>query len=468
MAWKRGVANNQAGAIRKGQIREFLMPSSRKVGVSSQLRIVNTESWHDETLRSLYAESPFALFSSSDERFACDEGDTLYLHSHEHPRCVLAAIRCSSLPDNTILLNEAQRVNSKVCTGENETWTIYQGETFSYDAREGAIGNTTLRCSTAPIPVLHFLEIDLRLKTLPESSQAPEVDRKQLGGHLARLLFNCVVTLEELLKVTWEGAQLVGRVSAVVPEERGDDAEEGITLPDNYRGLVDASTEIHLSSSNRSVTLCVGATVAETTSSSGSGTTGSLDVPHAMLRSIVFVRTKDDEVFPVRRRLLRPCIALTSLVQAGRGIYKECSPSAAAGDDEQDERCDVQVDVDACTFDRVLLYLEHEARAEDFQFDPLIAPDLLRAAETLQVAGLEDVCRKMLGSFEERVRRVPIRLDEVIARNEKGRLSALASPTGKRSETILILSGMVLDITRWLPEHPGGSTIIPQVKVLEI
>jgi hypothetical protein len=126
------------------------------------------------------------------------------------------------------------------------------------------------------------------------------------------------------------------------------------------------------------------------------------------------------------------------------------------------------VDVDACTFDRVLLYLEHEARAEDFQFDPLIAPDLLRAAETLQVAGLEDVCRKMLGSFEERVRRVPIRLDEVIARNEKGRLSALASPTGKRSETILILSGMVLDITRWLPEHPGGSTIIPQVKVLEI
>ena len=34
--------------------------------------------------------------------------------------------------------------------------------------------------------------------------------------------------------------------------------------------------------------------------------------------------------------------------------------------------------------------------------------------------------------------------------------------SGKRGETILILDGMVLDITRWLPEHPGGSAIIPE------
>ena len=26
----------------------------------------------------------------------------------------------------------------------------------------------------------------------------------------------------------------------------------------------------------------------------------------------------------------------------------------------------------------------------------------------------------------------------------------------------LMLDGMVLDVTRWLPEHPGGSTIIPK------
>ena len=32
----------------------------------------------------------------------------------------------------------------------------------------------------------------------------------------------------------------------------------------------------------------------------------------------------------------------------------------------------------------------------------------------------------------------------------------------KRGDTWLLLDGMVLDITRWLPEHPGGSEIIPQ------
>ena len=26
----------------------------------------------------------------------------------------------------------------------------------------------------------------------------------------------------------------------------------------------------------------------------------------------------------------------------------------------------------------------------------------------------------------------------------------------------LLLDGAVLDVTRWLPEHPGGSTIIPE------
>jgi hypothetical protein len=29
-------------------------------------------------------------------------------------------------------------------------------------------------------------------------------------------------------------------------------------------------------------------------------------------------------------------------------------------------------------------------------------------------------------------------------------------------ETLLVLDGMVLDITRWLDEHPGGSSIIPE------
>ena len=54
--------------------------------------------------------------------------------------------------------------------------------------------------------------------------------------------------------------------------------------------------------------------------------------------------------------LLRPCISLTSVVQAGFGKYKSKEPL------EGGIIAESTVAVDACTFDRVLLYLEHAAR----------------------------------------------------------------------------------------------------------
>ena len=135
--------------------------------------------------------------------------------------------------------------------------------------------------------------------------------------------------------------------------------------------------------------------------------------------------------------------ALTKAAQAGRGKYDAVPDS-------------VSVPLDCCTFDRVLLYLQHERRREPFAFDPTLAPELLRAAEALKIRGLEDAANKVLGSFDERVRKAPIRLSEVDARNARG------GETDPRGETWLVLDGMVLDITRWLGEHPGGNTIIPQ------
>jgi hypothetical protein len=81
--------------------------------------------------------------------------------------------------------------------------------------------------------------------------------------------------------------------------------------------------------------------------------------------------TTAGESFPVKRRLLRPCVALTPLVQAGRGKYRHCTVSAATNAvSEPNSQAAVQildafsarVNMDACTFDRVLLYLEHEVR----------------------------------------------------------------------------------------------------------
>jgi hypothetical protein len=111
--------------------------------------------------------------------------------------------------------------------------------------------------------------------------------------------------------------------------------------------------------------------------------------------------------------------------------------------------------MDCCTFDRVLLYLQHEARGERFKFDPTLAPELLAAARTLGISGLEDACAKVLGSCAERVSRTPFRLADIARRNARG------GGVSPRAETWLLLDGMVLDVSRWLPEHPGGDAIIP-------
>ena len=149
----------------------------------------------------------------------------------------------------------------------------------------------------------------------------------------------------------------------------------------------------------------------------------------------------DGELFPVRRALLRPCLRLTGAAQGGRGKHAL-------------ERS-VGVGMDCCTFDRVLLYLQHEARGERFKFDPTLAPELLVAARTLGISGLEDACAKVLGSFAERVSRTPFRLADIARRNARG------GGKSPRAETWLLLDGMVLDVSRWLPEHPGGDAIIP-------
>jgi hypothetical protein len=59
---------------------------------------------------------------------------------------------------------------------------------------------------------------------------------------------------------------------------------------------------------------------------------------------------------------------------------------------------------------------------------------------------LEEACSTRLGEFTTRLREYSFA--EIKERNAAG-------------EALLIVDGMVLDVTRWLPEHPGGSTIIP-------
>lgn len=119
-----------------------------------------------------------------------------------------------------------------------------------------------------------------------------------------------------------------------------------------------------------------------------------------------------------------------------------------------------------------------------------------QAAEALNLAPLRDLIATKRGAFESRVRQEPITLSEVKRRNANGRAARAKraaqltkaekggsggednadalevkedkddkleqAPSEEGSEeTLLLLDGMVLDVSRWLEEHPGGSSIIP-------
>ena len=378
---------------------------------------------------------------------------------------------------------------------------MYQGEKFTYDARETAIGDTTVRIGNTPDPI-ETLVIDIRLKSSSSShiignstSSKLSLNAHILLPQLVKFLMWTIITADEIYEfippttTTTDSYSLVLFISEVRIRASTSDTfdpsnptsaptPEFLNSSTDYRGQVTPDTSIFITIQPQNAAYI--------------DLTNNPPVPVRLpLENIVYIETSDNEVFPVERALLRPCLTLTGLVQQGRGKYATTTDQSSSSPaskivlestEVNNQENPTKINVDACTFDRVLLYLEHEYRHEVFKFDPLIVTDLLTAAQTLKISGLEGACERVLGSFSERVRKVPIRYSEVVSRNTAGGVctgtmgsssttgkegsnsstGSTSTGIGKRGETWLIMSGMVLDITRWLDEHPGGSTIIPQ------
>jgi hypothetical protein len=439
-----------------GQIKEFRKPTDKALsGMSFRLRIVALDEKD-----SCY--SPMARICSVkhglDEKVASlEQGGILYIHAHENASFIIACIQDDAVPQGCIALSETHRINSKVCLIQLQEFSVYHGDFFKYDAREGAIGDTSLRPKSV-LKLLEKISVDVKYKesnaTLRDDSplKTAELNSRRFCLQLATHLLGSILTTEEVVLMDFEGSVLVCRVTAVVSEgEDGDEIEEA-TLTDSecFRGLVTPDTMAFVDSSS-----CTDSPLQIQWASP----------PEKLVKSqftqdLVNVDTTDGECFPVRRKALLPCISLTFVVQHGRGKYSHDTPSSngsaelknQAGECEETDESDliptrVSVSVDACTFDRVLLYLEHERRGEVFHFDPLLANELLNAAEELGVRGLAELCHRVLGSFDERVRRRPVPLDEVMARNAAGRgaLSpgAASGAEARRQETLIIIDGMV-------------------------
>lgn len=207
----------------------------------------------------------------------------------------------------------------------------------------------------------------------------------------------------------------------------------------------------------------------------------------AAAAELVTVHTTDGEEFPVHRRLLRPCISLTRAIReagagggtaavssgkreawerqhlleqrdnqalrvppraAGTGAVTAMAGSAATSTPDgkarvpaTSSRAEASVGVDCATFDRVLLWLEAETLGRPLpDHDIRTTEDLEAAANVLGLRSLGDSCRARLGAHKSRIRRYA--WSEIVEHNARGGVW-------------IVVDGMVLDVKRWLPEHPG-------------
>ncbi len=246
------MQNNQAGVIRRGQIREFLLPSSRCSSVSNDLLVTGiTES----PLADVYGSSSTTAFISSssppDEFLPFVKHEMIYLHAHEHARCILNVMLNPLVTAGTIVLSDVQLANCKVIPGEKERWTVYQGDNFTFDAREGAIGDTELRSRGNGIPILSEMTICIRRRSPLCDAESfigdKEVDARDFIREANRQLHLHVVSLDEIFAAVVEGNEYVCRIAEVVAESSSIDSEEAVDNNDSsdscdYRGLVDANT----------------------------------------------------------------------------------------------------------------------------------------------------------------------------------------------------------------------------------
>jgi hypothetical protein len=244
-----------------------------------------------------------------------------------------------------------------------------------------------------------------------------EIDALTVIKQYTALLHHSIISLEDVYTTQFQSVQIVGRVADLLPViksidddydefEEDDNAVEEYEVAETYRGIVGIETEFYLILENSEVNWSL--------------LNSPIMPPLLPHKDLINVFTKDNEHFPVLRRLLRPCISLTSTVQKGKGIYDdtkhshnknlinkisinntsnihqdtEVLPSVKSAnypensngntvDNENgnknekvvplmiishenenevsnDKNDDVTVEVDACTFDKVLLYLEHE------------------------------------------------------------------------------------------------------------
>jgi hypothetical protein len=305
----------------------------------------------------------------------------------------------------------------------------------------------TICCSRPSSSSQYDMLVMLEIEVYPKESlllEPPTFEASVISQKLMTVTFGSVLTVNELVILDYAGEALVCRVARVRVDEETQSTAAGAAMEEAHRGTIGVQSRFYVVPSNDEVIAIQ----------------GSQPLPDEIPANVIHVTTSDGEWFPVKRELLAPCLSLTKYVQAGRGKYKdveisipreERSPDAPE-DDESSTCPHCKIEVDCCTFDRVLLFILSLLYPTEKTFTPGISElnTLIDAGEKLGLQPLVDVCEEKNAAFDSRVRKDRfIPLAEVEHRNNS------------ESELLILMDGMVFDITRWIDEHPGGASIIP-------
>lgn len=262
------------------------------------------------------------------------------------------------------------------------------------------------------------LEVEVRrIKTSGQNNKKSKVDGMDLASSLQEELQGIIVAVGQVVLLPYQGVMLA--VQMMGTSNLSEEDKESALFFHCYRGRVTANTFISVSVPDN---IDTGIILHNCT-----------EAPKTTLgRGEVDVYTNDGEWFPVKNQILRPCISLTKHVR-----------------NAVDARIAVHVDVPCLIFDKVLVFLELQAQNKEREYEVNIGAleSLLVAAEVLNNCALRDFCLDRLGDFSSRMRLY--RWEEIIQNNSKGGVW-------------IVIDGMVLDVKRWLPEHPGGLRIIPE------
>lgn len=438
MPWKQRGPLSLSGAMQAPQVRlagvaacfaaaDAPPAQARGADFSVQLRVLDPSKRgsSDAELRELHGAAGIAAADPSFADWDFDAAAPLYLSLASGSDCVLLAKpvagvprltapstaarltpqRLAGLPVGCLQLDDAQRHN--LHAEHNERYTFKLVEPTASDA-------------------LAEVELEARLMRPTPGAEAVRLDARAVVRALKQRCTGHMLAAGEVVLLKVAGHELRLRVAQTDTADAS--AREELVAYHCFRGVLAPGTDVYLHAMQDREDGGLG-------SLSLGGGLELLDCPlrppSVPSANRVTVTCSDDEFFLVHKQVLRPCIALTAAIRAA-------GPAGGS---------DVQIDVSCLVFDRVLLFLEAEAQARpppDFGINLL--DELLVAARKLGLRSLEDYCATRLGEFSSRLREYSFA--EVKARNAAG-------------ECLIIVDGMVLDVTRWLPEHPGGSTIIP-------